>query len=113
MVDHIKIRPAGGTWVVRAGGAVIGETENALELTEGENTPVIYFPRGDIAMAFFEPNDSVSTDPHKGTARYFSIIAKSGPIADAAWSFEETRVGLEQIAEHMAFYPSKVTIEQV
>ena len=51
MVDHIKIRKAAGTWVVRAGGAVLAESHDALELTEGEMTPVIYFPRGDIAMA--------------------------------------------------------------
>ena len=36
MSDHIKIAPASGTWVVRAGGAVIGETKDALELTEGD-----------------------------------------------------------------------------
>jgi hypothetical protein len=34
MADHIKIRRAPGTWVIRAGGAVLGETRNALELIE-------------------------------------------------------------------------------
>ena len=50
MSDHITITPAQGTWVVRAGGAVLGETTGALELREGDHAPVIYFPRGDIAM---------------------------------------------------------------
>jgi uncharacterized protein (DUF427 family) len=36
MADHIKVRKASGTWSVRAGGAVLGETKNALELSEGE-----------------------------------------------------------------------------
>ena len=52
MPDHITIRPATGTWVVRAGGAVLGESIQALEMTEGDYPPVIYFPRTDIAMAF-------------------------------------------------------------
>ena len=43
MSDHIKIREVPGTWVVRAGGAVLGESANALELSEGSMTPVIYF----------------------------------------------------------------------
>ena len=30
MSDHIKIRPAEGTWTVRAGGAVLGESNDAL-----------------------------------------------------------------------------------
>ena len=41
MADHIKIRKAAGTWVVRAGGAVIAESTSALELSEGSYSPVI------------------------------------------------------------------------
>ena len=36
MSDHITITPAQGTWVVRAGGAVLGETTDALELRGSE-----------------------------------------------------------------------------
>ena len=50
MADHITIRPAPGNWTVRAGGAVLGESTNALELQEGDYPPVIYFPRYDIAI---------------------------------------------------------------
>ena len=113
MADHITIRPAAGTWVVRAGGAVLGESAGALELTEGDYPPVIYFPRADIAMAFLEPSDTRTTCPHKGEATYFSIIAKSGAIRDAVWSYESPKKGLEAIAGHLAFYPSKVTVEEV
>lgn len=113
MADHIKIRPAGGTWTVRAGGAVLGETTKALELIEGSYPPVIYFPRDDIAMAFLEPTDTTSTSPDKGEASYYSIIAKSGAIRDAAWSYETPKPGVEAIAGYLAFYPEKVTIEEV
>ncbi len=113
MSDHIKISPTDGTWVVRAGGAVIGESTDALELTEGHYAPVIYFPRSDIAMAFLEKSDTVSTCPYKGQATYYSIIAKSGPIKDAAWSYEAPKAGMEAIAGHLSFYTSKVTVEEV
>ncbi|MCG3268828.1 DUF427 domain-containing protein [Yoonia sp. I 8.24] len=113
MADHINIRPVTGTWVVRAGGAVLGESQNALELTEGDYPAVIYFPRSDIAMAFLEPSETTSSCPHKGTASYFSIIAKSGPIADAVWSYAAPAAGVAAIKDHLAFYSNKVTVEEV
>ncbi len=113
MADHIKIRPANGTWVVRAGGAVIGETARALELNEEGFAPAIYFPRTDVAMAFLDKSETAATDPHKGTATYYNIVAKSGPIADAVWSFEEAREELKEIEGYLSFYPAKVAIEQV
>ena len=113
MADHIKIRPAGGTWVVRAAGAVLAETSEALELTEGEYTPVIYFPRKDVAMAFLDPSETRSTCPHKGEATYYNIEAKSGTLKDAAWSYEAPKAGVEEIAGYLAFYPSTVAVEQL
>jgi len=113
MTDHIKIRPAGGTWVVRAAGAVLGESSNALELTEGDYPPVIYFPREDISMAFFDKSDTTSVCPYKGKATHYNLAAKSGTFADAAWSYEDPKDGVTQIAGHMAFYTSKVAVEQL
>jgi uncharacterized protein (DUF427 family) len=113
MADHIKIRPASGTWVVRAAGAVLGESTNALELIEGDYPPVIYFPRSDIAMAFLDASETTSSCPYKGVARYFSIVAKSGPIADAVWSYEDPKADVAEIMDYLAFYNSKVAVEQV
>ncbi|PRY78360.1 uncharacterized protein (DUF427 family) [Yoonia maritima] len=113
MADHIKIRPATGTWVVRAGGAVLGESQNALELTEGDYPAVIYFPRSDIAMAFLEPSETKSSCPFKGEASYFSIVAKSGPIADAVWSYTDPNADVAEIKDHLAFYTNKVAVEQI
>lgn len=113
MADHIKIRPAPGTWVIRARGAVLGESTQAQELTEGDYPPVIYFPRSDIAMAFLDPSDVTSRCPHKGEARYFSIVAKSGEIKDAAWSYESPNDAVAAIKDHIAFYTNEVAVEQV
>ena len=113
MADHIKIRTAPGTWVVRAGGAVIAETTSALELAEGSYDPVIYFPRSGIGMAFLDKTETTSHCPHKGDATYFALSIKSGTIADAGWSYEAPLPGMERIKDHIAFYPDKVTIEQL
>lgn len=114
MPNKITIRPATGTWVVRAAGAVIGESQNALELTEGDYPPVIYFPLADIAMAFLDPSDQTSSCPFKGEASYFTIVAKSGPIKNTGWSYETPKPAVADIKDHIAFYASeKVAIEQV
>ena len=114
MADHITIKQANGTWTVRAGDAVLAESENALELKEGSYGPVIYFPRDDIAMAFLDDSEKTSHCPYKGDASYFSIVTKSTTIKDAAWSYEAPKEGVEAIAGHLAFYESdKVTVEQV
>ena len=86
MSDHITTRPATGTWSVRAGGAVIGESKNAIELIEGDLPPVIYFPKSDLAMAFLDQTDQTSICPYKGSATYYSIVTKSQtlPIWDGA-----------------------------
>lgn len=113
MADHITTRRAPGIWVIRAGGAVIGESKSAIELTEGSYDPVIYFPRADIAMAFLEPSVKTTYCPHKGDATHFHIAAKSGLIDDAAWSYETPLDSVADIAGHLAFYTDRVTVEQL
>lgn len=113
MADSFRLRPVPGTWVARAGGAVIAETTEALELTESGHDPVIYFPRGDVAMAFLENSATVTACPLKGEASHYTLVAKSGEIPEAAWSYEAPKQGLGRIAGHIAFYPLKVTVERV
>ena len=111
MADHIKTRHHPGTWVLRAGDAVLGESRNAVELIEGGGRPVIYFPRADIAMVFLEPSAKHTTCPHKGTADYFSIVTPAGTIRDAVWSYPNPPENLASIKDHLAFYTDLVTVE--
>lgn len=114
MAEHIRIRKAEGKWTVRSGGAVLGESQNALELHEGDLPPVIYFPRGDIAMAFLDRTDHASHCPHKGDASYYSIVTKSTVVENAAWSYEAPLDAVAAIKDHLAFYNSdQVTVERI
>lgn len=114
MSDDIRIRPAEGTWVVRAGGAVLGESSNALELSEEGYPDVIYFPRGDIAMALLDRSDRTTACPKKGTANYFSIMSKSRTYIDAVWTYESPKTEVKRIKDHLAFeVQDGVTVEQL
>ncbi len=113
MSDHIKIHKANGKWVVRAGGAILGESRNALELLEGDMKPVIYFPPDDIAMIFLDESDQSSHCPHKGEARYYSIQTKSLVLENAVWSYENPKDSAAQIKGYLAFDPAQVTVEEL
>lgn len=113
MADHIKIRDAEGTWVIRVGGAVVGESRKALELAEGGYPEVIYFPRGDVAMAFLDPSDKTTHCPHKGDASYFHIVTKSMTLENAVWSYETPKDDVADIAGHLAFGHADVTVEKL
>lgn len=114
MADHITIRKAEGTWSVRAGGAVLGESANALELKEGDYPAVIYFPRNDIAMAFLDQTEKSTHCPHKGDATYFSVVTKSTTLTDVAWSYEAPKESVARIRDYLAFYTNgDVTVEQI
>ena len=113
-MTKITITKAPGTWSVRAGGAVLGESKDALVLSEGDYPDVIYFPRGDIAMAFLDATDHSSHCPHKGDASYFSIVTKSETLTNAAWSYEAPKDDVARIKDHLAFYATdKVTVEEI
>lgn len=113
-MSTITITPATGTWVVRIGGAVLAESANALQLQENGYDPVIYFPRGDIAMAFLDATDHSTTCPHKGAASYFSIASKSRTYENAAWSYEAPKEAVADIAGHIAFFEQDgVNVERV
>lgn len=114
MAPKITITSAPGTWVVRAGGAVLGESKNALELVEGDYPAVIYFPREDIATAFLDESDHTSTCPFKGEASYYSIVTKSKTIENAAWSYETPKDDVARIKGYLAFYATEeVAVERV
>ncbi len=113
-MTDITITEATGIWTVRAEGAIIGESSNALELREEGHAPVIYFPRADIAMKFFDPVAHSSVCPAKGTASYYSIITKSRTIENAAWSYEDPIAEVSQIKGHLAFHVSdSLAVDQV
>ncbi|WP_293572615.1 DUF427 domain-containing protein [Phaeobacter sp.] len=113
-MTQIRIRKAPGTWVVRSGGAVLGESSNALELSEGDLAPVIYFPRGDIAFALLDRTDKTTHCPHKGDASYFSIVNKSSVTENAVWSYENPLDAVAEIKDHLAFVvDDTIKVEQL
>ena len=98
---------------VTAGGVVIAETSHALTLKEASYPAVQYVPRADAHMNLLTRSDRVTHCPYKGDANYFSVSAGGKALENAIWTYEAPFPAMAEIAGHLAFYPDKVTIEEV
>jgi uncharacterized protein (DUF427 family) len=98
---------------VSAGGIVIADTTSALTLKEASYPAVNYVPRKDANMAFLARTGRVTHCPYKGDANYFSVAANGKTIENAIWTYETPFPAMTEISGHLAFYPDKVTIEEV
>jgi uncharacterized protein (DUF427 family) len=98
---------------VSTGGVVIADTTSALTLKEASYPAVNYVPRKDANMALLARTERVTHCPYKGDANYFSIAANGKTIENAIWTYETPFPAMTEISGHLAFYPDKVTIEEV
>jgi uncharacterized protein (DUF427 family) len=111
--DHpITVTPSASRVVVTAGGRVIADTGAALTLQESNYPAVQYIPRSDADLAFLERTEHESYCPFKGDASYFSIPGiPQGE--NAIWTYESPYDAVHEIKDHLAFYPGRVTIEEL
>lgn len=91
-------------------GHTVAETTEALELREASYPAVLYIPRADADMRFFERTARETTCPFKGVANYFSLTGDGGKDDNSVWTYESPKPGVSEIAGHLAFYPDKVEI---
>lgn len=98
---------------ISAGGVVIADTTHALTLKEASYPPVHYVPRQDANMALLSRSERTTHCPYKGDANYFNVTAGGKTIENPVWTYETPFPAMAEISGHLAFYPDKVTIEQL
>jgi uncharacterized protein (DUF427 family) len=108
---HLSITPHGGSIKVLWRGHVVAASDTALDLREGGGAPVLYVPREDADLSFFEKTTRSTHCPHKGNAAYFSLHHGDERAENAVWTYETPFDGAAAIKGHLAFYPNQVTIE--
>jgi uncharacterized protein (DUF427 family) len=112
--DHpITITPNPKRIRVSAAGIVIADTTHALTLKEASYPSVQYVPRNDANLSLLARTDRVTHCPYKGDANYFSIVSDGKTIENSIWTYENPFPAMAEIAGHLAFYPDKVTIEEL
>ncbi len=94
--------------VVSVAGRVIADTREALTLREATYPPVQYVPRKDVDMALLERTEHATYCPYKGACAYYSIPLGGGRSTNAVWTYEEPFAAVQEIKDHLAFYPDRV-----
>lgn len=104
----ISIVPNRSRVVVKVGGRVIADTQDALTLREASYPAVQYIPRQDVDMAALARSEHTTYCPYKGAASYYNIPAGGERSLNAVWSYETPFEGMAQIKGYVAFYPDRV-----
>jgi len=91
--------------VVRLGSEVVAQTQRSLRVLETSHPPVHYVPPGDVRMDRLRRTDRRTFCEFKGEADYWVPAAGGEPVA---WSYPSPARGFEALADHLAFYPSRV-----
>lgn len=88
---------------------------NGVTLAESDDTVVVegnhYFPIGSIAGEHFQPSDSHTVCPWKGTASYYDVQVNGDRNADAAWFYPEPKKAAAEIRDHVAFWRGVEVVE--
>ena len=107
--DHpISIERNPARIVVSVASTVIADTRNALTLREADYPPVQYIPRKDVDLSQLKRTDHVTYCPYKGDCNYYSVPAGGKKSVNAVWTYENPYPAVEQIKEHVSFYPDRV-----
>ncbi len=80
-------------------GTVIAETD-AHEVVEGN----VYFPPESVKREFFQPSDTHTVCPWKGTASYYTVVVDGERNKDGAWYYPDPKEAAASIKDHVAFW---------
>ena len=81
---------------------------NGRVVAESEKTQVIdgitYFPADALHREYIRPSSTISSDPNKGQARYYTLIVDGQENPDAAWYYPDPKPAARAIKNHVAFW---------
>lgn len=80
-------------------GAVLAES-NETVVVEGNH----YFPHDAINKDHFQPSETHTVCPWKGTASYYNVVVNGDVNKDAAWYYPDTKEAAKNIENYVAFW---------
>lgn len=105
------VRAGAERLVVEHRGVLIAETDTPIWVCETAGAPVPYFPPDSLAVPLVAAGP-VTLCEWKGAAMHYDVLAPSGRMAAAAYSYpdplDDLGRGFARIAGWLAFYPAKL-----
>lgn len=94
--------------VVIVEGQTIAETRRAKRVLETSHPPVYYIPREDVRAEYLILSPHSSFCEFKGAANYVIVTVGNRRIENAGWFYPDPSPAFRDIANAIAFYPSKM-----
>jgi uncharacterized protein (DUF427 family) len=110
----MRLKPVASRVRILRDGVVLAESDRALRLIEvGRDLydPALYLPREDVRAPLVRTAKRTRC-PLKGECSYFDLAGPGAAVPEIAWSYEETYDFAAAIRGRIAFYGSKVTVEE-
>lgn len=100
--------------VVRLGTAVVADSRRAVRVLETSHPPTYYVPVRDVVPGALRPAAGSTWCEFKGAAAYLDVVAPDDDghrvARRAAWTYPEPSPGYALLADHVAFYPGRMTL---
>lgn len=87
---------------------ILADTTDALRVLETSHPPVYYLPPADVAMEHLQQESRSSMCEFKGRAVYYTVTVGDRSARQAAWAYPNPTDRYTDLADHLAFYPSKM-----
>ena len=89
-------------------GKTVAESNRAHRVLETSHPPVCYIPIADVDREYLVSGSGRSFCEFKGMARCWSLDVEGRKSHNAAWSYPDPTPAFAAIADHLAFYASRV-----
>jgi uncharacterized protein (DUF427 family) len=89
-------------------GTVIADSTAALRVEETGHGPVHYLPAKDVRLELLQPTEHHTYCPFKGDCSYWTIEAGGKRAENAVWAYQAPYDEATGLANHYAFYKSRV-----
>jgi uncharacterized protein (DUF427 family) len=89
-------------------GTVIADSGAALRVEETGHGPVHYLPAKDVRLDLLQPTEHHTYCPFKGDCSYWTIDAGGKRAENAVWAYRTPYDEATGLADHYAFYNSRV-----
>lgn len=104
-----RIEPVSLSLRVENGARTIAAAAGGWRILETSHPPVYYLPPAAVVAGTLAPNDRTSFCEFKGTARYWDLVEDGRILVpDVAWSYPVPARAYGALANHLAFYASRV-----
>lgn len=91
-------------------GELLAESRRPVAVFETGLPTRWYLPPEDVRLELFEPTDTITGCPYKGTARYWSVKAGDRLHPDLAWSYPDPLPEIPRIKGLVAFFDERTDV---